>query len=981
MLEIFPGGVFDSLIHTGILCGLLITWLLTETFGFVFAGFIVAGYLAVLGTVHPTSLAITVLEAILTYGVVWGVGRGAGRMRWWNVSFGRERFLLFILASIPVRVLVENLTAPHLELVMAQLIPQAHLLSPDELTSITVVLVPLFANAFWKLGLSRGLLQTGITASLTYLALAVLLATTDLDIDTFDVTFHSIAPDFLDRPKLSILLAVCAVIAAHNNVRFGWDYNGILVPALLAMLAFSPLKLATTLLEIIVLVALYRALLRVPFVRKLNLEGPRRLVSMYVIAYLLKLAIAVVVSAADIDLYVADYYGFGYLLTSLVAVKILQKREIPKVLVPTLITAAEGLVIAVALCLALDAVWKIDLLETAEPNVVVEGPLEQAILLSHATVRRAPLALSPDDQRAMRAALVGLSALLGPTPDITSARESWRDADLQVAWGIRADGARCLSARRSRLTSAEPSGIPFIAWCGGDGPALLVPHPLSDPGSLTAAALLAQFGRYSAVVVAGADSNGDSASEQRVLRDVLKALDTRSVVVIESRPVGPSLLDPRSGHAVGTASTRPLPPPEIEFRSDHGRLETLWHDLPRDAAVLSISTAELAHALEAPAPAARELSQLMISFAERALVRGTLPYVSASPEEALCFADLVVGAVARRALEDKSPIPPAELVHAAKLFDHSLTAVLDVDGAPLWVLQDGREPARGWGSIVFRPGATSTTVVVAPRAVDERGTAEAAATLFSSLEGASLWVAGSADHIALHDEGDALKPIAFALPLEPLSVRELIAAANEQGIPQALTVREQSRALWALEDIVISVGQEVVADEFLQLFDQLGPLVGPARSIGFEDGRLGTAALTTSRAFPTRYANALGGAGITLWLSEAVLSEVAGSISKERRLEWYRDLGVRVVEAERATAPVRRINFAQPIVRDDLLKPMQLHMLRIAEAPLSGLVGKADGRLELVDHGMWLELVLWGDEFLCRAAGASARWNGCWRLQ
>ena len=39
------------------------------------------------------------------------------------------------------------------------------------------------------------------------------------------------------------------MIAAQCNVRYGWDYNGILVPGLLAVAWYSPLKLVTTFVE------------------------------------------------------------------------------------------------------------------------------------------------------------------------------------------------------------------------------------------------------------------------------------------------------------------------------------------------------------------------------------------------------------------------------------------------------------------------------------------------------------------------------------------------------------------------------------------------------------------------------------------------------------------------------------------------------------------------------------------------------------
>src|SRR5262245_1367508 len=115
MLEIFPSRVLDSSIHTSLLVGILVSWLATETFGFVFAGFVVAGYLAAIAVVRPMSFVAATVEAILTYGVVWIVGAGARRLRLWNLVFGRERFLLFLVFAAPIRLFVEGIAGPHIE--------------------------------------------------------------------------------------------------------------------------------------------------------------------------------------------------------------------------------------------------------------------------------------------------------------------------------------------------------------------------------------------------------------------------------------------------------------------------------------------------------------------------------------------------------------------------------------------------------------------------------------------------------------------------------------------------------------------------------------------------------------------------------------------------------------------------------------------------------------------------------------------------
>ena len=141
----------------------------------------------------------------------------------------------------------------------------------------------------------------------------------------FELTFENIAMDFLSIPKPYIILVMTAILSAHNNIRYGWNFGGILLPSLLAVVALSPLKFATTILEIVILTLLYRNLIKLPFIRRLNLSGPRQIVSMYTLAFNLKWVIAQCAEIWAINFYISDFYGFGYLLTSLVAIRCLKE--------------------------------------------------------------------------------------------------------------------------------------------------------------------------------------------------------------------------------------------------------------------------------------------------------------------------------------------------------------------------------------------------------------------------------------------------------------------------------------------------------------------------------------------------------------------------------------------------------------------------------------------------------------------------------
>jgi hypothetical protein len=155
-MHLFPGDGFQESAITPVFLGVLASFALTETLGWVFAGLVVPGYLATLFVVEPKSALVDVVEAALTYFVARAVGESLSRTGVTSRSFGRERFLLLVLVSVLVRVVVEGV-----------LLPQAFS-EPSWAYSIGLVLVPLAANACWKTGLLRGVVQNGVPTLLVY---------------------------------------------------------------------------------------------------------------------------------------------------------------------------------------------------------------------------------------------------------------------------------------------------------------------------------------------------------------------------------------------------------------------------------------------------------------------------------------------------------------------------------------------------------------------------------------------------------------------------------------------------------------------------------------------------------------------------------------------------------------------------------------------------------------------------------------------
>src|SRR5438270_883012 len=101
-----------------------------------------------------------------------------------------------------------------------------------------------------------GVIQNGVPTILVYLLLKfVFVPYTNLSLAGFELATENIAASFLASPKAYILLITGAVLAAAANVRYGWDFNGILVPALLALVVIEPVKFVATFVEVAILLA------------------------------------------------------------------------------------------------------------------------------------------------------------------------------------------------------------------------------------------------------------------------------------------------------------------------------------------------------------------------------------------------------------------------------------------------------------------------------------------------------------------------------------------------------------------------------------------------------------------------------------------------------------------------------------------------------------------------------------------------------
>ena len=106
-LKILPESGLSHSTLTTVFIGLIFMTFFTESFGWVYTGLIVPGYLAPIFVAQPWAGAVIIFEALLTYLLVRLISDYASRLGIWGDFFGRDRFFAFLIVSVIVRIIFE----------------------------------------------------------------------------------------------------------------------------------------------------------------------------------------------------------------------------------------------------------------------------------------------------------------------------------------------------------------------------------------------------------------------------------------------------------------------------------------------------------------------------------------------------------------------------------------------------------------------------------------------------------------------------------------------------------------------------------------------------------------------------------------------------------------------------------------------------------------------------------------------------------
>lgn len=350
---IFPQGSLANSVTTTVWIGVWVVVILNLRLGWVLSGLVVPGYIVPLMLIKPWAAATILVESIITYLLVILVSRIAVNKWNWPPLFGRDRFFLILVISVLVRLTLDVFLIPLVSewFIARYQVPFDYY---NNLHSFGLIVVALIANYLWKPKLINGIFCLSIIIGITYFIVAyILIPYTNYSLSNLNYMYEDLASSMLASPKAYIILLSTAYISSRMNLFYGWEFNGILVPALLALNWHNPSKIASTFAETFIILLLGILVLKLPFFKKITIEGARKILLFFNISFAYKFILGLVMLKFFPDYKVSDYYGFGYLLPALMAVKMHDKQLAMKLTRGSLQTSLTAAIMAAVLGFAL----------------------------------------------------------------------------------------------------------------------------------------------------------------------------------------------------------------------------------------------------------------------------------------------------------------------------------------------------------------------------------------------------------------------------------------------------------------------------------------------------------------------------------------------------------------------------------------------------------------------------------------------------
>jgi len=928
VIPLFPEGSLASSVITTVWVGMFVIAFFNLRFGWVLSGLVVPGYLVPLVIAKPWAAAVILVESVVTYLVVWLFSERLSGGTTWSGVFGRDRFLALVLVSILVRLTFDAGLLPR----VGAWLDDRFALDFDyrhNLHSFGLIVISLMANQFWKPGLLKGLLTALTTIGLTWLIVRYgLMELTNFRISGITYLYEGVASSILASPKAYVILVVTAFLASRMNLLYSWEFNGILIPALIALQWYQPLKVLSSFVEAFVIYGAGAALLRLPMFADVTMEGARKLLLFFNISFAYRLVVGWALLWSGLDVKVTDYFGFGYLLSTLMAIKMFDKNIMARftraTLQVSLTGVAAGSVIGFALTfVTLPSGWT----ATDTPAGI-----------------SAPAGRSGSLLEAIRTQVVGAYGRWSPgdrTPPAAPEAETFRQglvvlASATTGLSVPAEAIRLLAAAGYRIDRLEDRYLlltpvqPERGWSSfvidprapADGLVVEVPDPLAVAGLAEAAVSLFRAGGARALAIAGISPSLSGSSATDVRLDYRSLFQVFHEVIVQGGAV--QLAAVAAGSPTPRLRVAGRLPEGLDLRYVEGMLGTLPVDWGREGdrnlqeastvagfAVLQLDragTRRLAGvATSADAVPVVTGSGRVMGFLQERLEAGSFAaagseaYQPPRPEELLYLdinvltplvEEVIPNADAREAL--------AATDRAAAALGYGLTVYRDETGGDTYILLAEEPaaggPARHWGTYLFRLGEARPYVVQVPRPVAERETLEVALALLGPLQAGALLVSGA------HPRANADRSADVLWVDAPPSLFNLVnqVLLREAGDQPMMVV--QSRAQARPEDGALPTFDALLAFDRVLVggaaisplgADLLNRLTARGLRVGLVDGRPETAGYGIGRTPASLYlAQGVGKEMAVLWLPPSLRDAYAGREDAVSEAAQFETLGI-----------------------------------------------------------------------------------------
>lgn len=962
-LPIFPQGSLAASVITTVWIGVLVVSWFNLRLGWTFSGLVVPGYLVPLLIAKPWAAVAVMAEGLLCYLLVrlaseLPAGGGA-----WCSFFGRDRFFALLLGSVAVRVASDGWLLPAL----GETLNQKYGLAFDyrnNLHSFGLIIVALIANLLWKPGAARGLGALAVTVGTTYLLVRYgLMELTNFNIGNLRYLYEDFAASLLASPKAYIVLLTAAFLASHMNLRYGWEFNGILIPALLALQWSQPLKVLSSFAEAGVVYLLASLALRTPWLRESSVEGARKLALFFSVSFVYKLLLGHLMLALRPELKVTDFYGFGYLLSTLMALKAHDKEIAARLtrgtLQVSLVAMAAASLVGFSLTF-LPRFWSRPAQAAAvAPPRVPPGSLGELLRADKVRLyeKRVPDSVAVPLPAELDAFTEGVRALL--------AHVRTRDPEALRRGRAHLEGVQYrveeVERRYLYLREAAPSprgwGLYVLDRERPEGVLVEVPAPLDEWGTLESGSTLFHALEGGALAVAGAGrrTNHDGSADvlleprtafhafHRVLarRNVLqvRGQSAETVRVLGGLRQSETQLElPQIESGLWVKSALPPGLDLARLKGLIGGYEITWRPAPfanrqRDAtrsgfAELFLNRADArALLVRSVLDLAKLAPQLHLQRIDGYLQDWLLTrkgriaepasdlYRPPSREE-LLFLDgevvtplleLAATGYADGAFESAALDELRAVAAAAAVFDYELVWYRHRPTAQDYVIlaEDDAAPRRRyWGTYVLRLGAARPYLVQVPRPLFERSSFEYAVALFERLEASLLLIAGA--HPGANRDGSADL-------VQSENIASLFNVANQAALRaagDAAAMVVQSRALGLREG-----GELPAADLVLASADgatrptALGPLglellsslKRDGLSVRFADGSGDTVGYEAGGLPQARYLSQTANKEfVILWVSPLIRAAYRLQTENALQAAQFKALGIPTREADLA---------------------------------------------------------------------------------